>query len=84
MKAIAVVLGFLCAGCATPWAQVKDAKTIEEAWYFGKNECVLFVDGKIRLSKTSSTEATYESGAVKPRPDSEHSHVVCAPSELRD
>lgn len=64
-------LVLLLASCATPYAQVKTAKTIEqarellngyepsvtrysasvEAWYFGRNECVLFVDGQLRLSR---------------------------------
>lgn len=87
----------LLAACATPWARVKDAKTIEaarallggyepqvttyppnaEAWYFGKNECVLFVDGALRLSKSSYTSHDGVSARA-----AQQKQVLCAPSEL--
>jgi hypothetical protein len=91
----------LLSGCATtPFAKVKEAKTIEaaralldgyepsitpyppnaEAWYFGRNECVLFVDGKVRLSKSSETTVTYSDG--KSRKLYNQKQVACAPSQL--
>ncbi|MFZ5445244.1 MAG: hypothetical protein ACOZQL_34960 [Myxococcota bacterium] len=99
MRLHALAALVLLGACATPYARVKDAKTIEqarallgsyepkvtpyppnaEAWYFGKNECVLFVDGALRLSKSSSTQLE---GGVAVRPD-EQKQVLCAPSELK-
>lgn len=48
-----------------------------EAWYFGKTECVLFVNGRLVQSKSSRTEKTGDN--VKP---SEEEAVLCRPSEL--
>ncbi|MFT3711847.1 MAG: hypothetical protein QM817_29765 [Archangium sp.] len=50
-----------------------------EAWYFGKNQCVLFVDGKQREWRSSITEA--EQGHVLP---SEVQAVLCSPSGVKD
>ncbi|MDP1826070.1 MAG: hypothetical protein Q8L48_22585 [Archangium sp.] len=100
MKQIALALSLL-AGCATPWLQVKDAKTIEEArkqlgsytpsvtpyppnaeaWYFGKNECVLFIDGKVRFSK-SSWHWTERDGVRINAPAHQQEQVLCAPSQM--
>ena len=49
-----------------------------EAWYFGKNECVLFVDGVVRVSKTSYKKEDDQSVA-----DWKQNQVVCTPSEVR-
>lgn len=89
----------LATACASPWASVKNAKTLDEArallggyqpsvetygptteaWYFGKNECVLFVDGRLRVSKSSYTET--ESGRVA---SSKQQQVVCSPMDVKD
>lgn len=93
----------LLTACATPFAQVSKAKTIEEArqllgsyqpqvtqyppnaeaWYFGNNECVLFVDGILRLGKSSQTtrqSVTNPAVALGARQE----EVLCAPSVLKD
>ena len=49
-----------------------------EAWYFGKNECVLFVDGKVRLSKSSYTQK-----GDNEVPASKEAQVLCAPSQIK-
>lgn len=46
-----------------------------EAWYFGKNECVLFIDGVLRFSK--STFKTEDDQSVA---DWKQTQVVCSPS----
>lgn len=50
-----------------------------EAWYFGKNECVLFIDGKVRLSRSSYTQR----GDVAVASWRER-QVLCSPSEVRE
>ena len=48
-----------------------------EAWYFGKNECVLFVDGVIRVTKTSAKKQNDQSV-----PDWKQNQVLCTPSDV--
>lgn len=94
-----VCVAALFVSCATPYAKVKTAKTIEEArsylgdyqpsitpyppsaeaWYFDRNECVLFVDGKLRMSRDSLTERTNSNGLT--RKTISQKQVVCSPSE---
>jgi len=50
-----------------------------EAWYFGKNECVLFLDGKLRVSKSSQSVR-----GDNPVPDAKQQQVLCTPSDVRD
>ncbi|MGV3621805.1 MAG: hypothetical protein ACO1OB_13360 [Archangium sp.] len=48
-----------------------------EAWYFGRNECVLFVDGKLRVSKSSYTKEDDQRVTAW-----EEKQVLCSPSDV--
>jgi hypothetical protein len=89
----------LLAGCATPYAKVKTAKTIDEArsylgdyqpevlpyppnaeaWYFGRNECVLFIDGKLRMSKDTYSQRVSSTGRES---HLQPGQVLCSPSAM--
>jgi hypothetical protein len=64
-------------GGTTP--QVTPYPPNAEAWYFGKNECVLFVDGKLRFSKSS-----YSVTDETPVRDAKQQQVLCTPSDVKD
>ena len=53
-----------------------------EAWYFGKSECVLFIDGKLRMSRDTRTEDVDDNGVKKQRPAWKQGQVICSPSEM--
>jgi hypothetical protein len=54
--------------------------TEAEAWYFGSDACVLFVDGMLRTTQTTATWVEGGSG-MQPGPKS---RAFCAPSQMKE
>lgn len=51
-----------------------------EAWYFVNDDCVLFVDGQVRMTRAAAEKITYvgtEKDPAQPQED------ACAPKETR-